>query len=87
MPETREIELAVEAAMIRRALSGKPWTFDEMSQIERGTPGAENWWGRHADRTHQRWRRKGWATFTRTGRAPRWTLTASGQAALGGANG
>lgn len=80
----KSIEQMVEAAMIERALRPEPWTYGEMFRVEVTVtrPELRDTFGRIADRVQQRWRRKGWATFTRIGRDTFWTLTSAGRAAL-----
>lgn len=63
-----------EAALNGRAFQG-PWTYAEMRAIA-GT------YGGIVDKIHQRWRKNGWATFTRHGRNIFWTLTDAGRKAL-----
>ncbi|MFG1417227.1 hypothetical protein V5F38_05360 [Xanthobacter sp. V0B-10] len=77
---------AVETAMIARALQAEPYTYGEMSEIEMRQDGAHDRptykHGREADKIMQRWRRKGWATFSRVGRDTMWSLTDAGRAAI-----
>lgn len=78
------VEPAVEAAMIARAFQADPWTYSEMCRVEVMVtrPLAHEPRGRIADKIQQRWRRKGWAQFTRIGRDTFWTLTDAGKSAL-----
>lgn len=57
----------------KRMASGQPFTYGELCAL---TPSDEG--GRLADRTIQKWRKKGWIAFTREGRNTVWRLTGAG---------
>lgn len=68
-----------QAAVERRMRSGEPFTFGELcTQFARHSSGFSD--DREIDKTIQRWRRKGWISFVRIGRAPLWSLTEAGRA-------
>ncbi len=59
----------------RRMATGEPFTFGELYRTVK-------WNGngyREADRCIQRWRKKGWISFTRKGRDCVWSLTENGR--------
>ena len=60
-----------------RMASGDSFTFAELCQLD---PDKKTF--RLADRTIQKWRRKGWIAFTRSGRLTVWRLTEAGIAAV-----
>lgn len=69
------------AIIERRMGDGEPFTYGELCKL-RGLPRDSD---RLADKTIQKWRRKGWIDFVRFGRAPLWSLTDVGRAALASA--
>ncbi len=66
----------VQHEIEKRMKSGKPFTF---ASLHTNLP-EEGY--RMADRTIQKWRRKGWISFVRNGRDTIWALTAAGRTAL-----
>lgn len=61
----------------KRMGSGEPFTYGELLKIPEIADKAAA--SRLADKTIQRWRRKGWIKFTRQGRDCVWHLTEKGQ--------
>lgn len=72
---------AVAAAVSWALKQTAPWTVDDMW---RAIPPGPHLWSAadEADRIRQKWRRKGWATFSRDGRFTDWSLTEAGRTAL-----
>ena len=70
MSEMEQYQQAIECRMS----SGEPFTYGELCRIQPRPFGED---GRTADKTIQKWRRKGWIAFTREGRSTVWRLTAS----------
>jgi hypothetical protein len=65
----------------RRMVSGEPFTYGELCRL----PGLGRDDDRLADKTIQRWRRKGWISFIRFDRSPLWSLTDAGRTMLAAA--
>lgn len=63
--------LEIEARM----MSGEPFTFMHLHSLS----GYKSDTYRLADRTIQKWRRKGWISFVRKGHTPIWSLTELGK--------
>lgn len=66
----------VQHEIEKRMKSGKPFTF---ASLHTNLPEVGY---RMADRTIQKWRRKGWISFARNGRDTIWSLTDAGRAAI-----
>lgn len=58
-----------------RMRSGEPFTFMHLHSLS----GYQSDTYRLADRTIQKWRRKGWISFVRKGHTPVWSLTELGK--------
>lgn len=69
-------EAAVVAAIQRRMAHGGPFTFGELWRPHGDVA------YRLADREIQRWRKRGWIAFTRTGRQTVWSVTDTGRCAI-----
>uniref|UniRef100_A0AB74UM61 Uncharacterized protein n=1 Tax=Caulobacter phage BL57 TaxID=3348355 RepID=A0AB74UM61_9VIRU len=66
-------------AVIAQIESGEPFTYHTLSVVNDAAGGNEAR-DRLADRTIQKYRRKGWITFTREGRYVVWRPTPAGAA-------
>lgn len=66
-----QIQSAVEARMA----NGNPFTLKELRQLPAFADVKDVSPDRVADALIQRWRKRGWVTFTRVGRDTVWTLT------------
>ncbi|AFU87567.1 hypothetical protein CcrKarma_gp050 [Caulobacter virus Karma] len=66
-------------AVLARIESGEPFTYAGLSAVNDAAGGNEAR-DRLADRTIQKYRRKGWITFTREGRYVVWRPTPAGAA-------
>lgn len=74
-----QVKEAARQAAVTRMLNGEPFTYAGIGAVV-SSCGAHEGRDRIADRTIQRWRRKGWIAFTREGRSVVWRLTELGVA-------
>lgn len=76
---------AVAAAVSWAIKQTAPWSIDDMCKA---IPRGPHLWSAadEADRIRQKWRKKGWASFTRDGQFTIWTLTEEGRKALAKGN-
>ncbi|MFG1371538.1 hypothetical protein V5F32_05115 [Xanthobacter oligotrophicus] len=81
MPKKKraEIEAPVVAAIEARMFDGTPFTYSGLSAVSEVSGGDEAR-DRVADRTIQKWRRRGWIQMKREGREVIWRLTFEGEA-------
>ncbi|ABS68828.1 hypothetical protein Xaut_3600 [Xanthobacter versatilis] len=73
-----EIEAPMATAVENRMMDGTPFTYSGLAAVSEAAGGDEAR-DRVADRTIQKWRRRGWISFRRIKREVVWSLTAEGE--------